>query len=396
MNESINLPKLIAKLAAETGCDPAEARRFLHHLFNLVEESLLEGEAVTIKGVGEFHPVDDPSCPVKFRPDDTLAAVANEPFAAFSPTELNDGVTPEMLGEQSRPASELSVPAAPEPAPVVTEPVPVAPEVVPVAPEAAPVVSEPETQPEPQEIPAPQEMSAAEEPAPQVETQPEEAAPATTEVEQVPPQPEQPAPVYEPAEEQEYYEPEPQIVYVEKKGANVLWFLIGILAGLVLGLVGGYFAGKYMSQYTIDPDMAVEPVETLSLFSDDEVQPADEPAVRETTVADGAGAASQSPETVASVDTKDESSAAPASSEPVYDTVSRTRYLTTMARDHYGKKAYWVFIFQANPQLKDPNKIAPGTRVKIPARESFAESSEQATDEKAKKILNELSRRYNL
>lgn len=393
MNESINLPKLIAKLAAETGCDPAEARRFLHHLFSLVEESLLEGEAVTIKGVGEFHPVDDPSCPVKFRPDDTLAAVANEPFAAFSPTELNDGVTPEMLGEQSRPASELSVPAVPEPAPVVSDPVSVAPVVVPVAPEAAPVVPEP--QPEPQEIPAPQEMPAAEEPAPQFETHPEEAAPATTEVEQVQPQPEQPAPVYEPAEQQDYYEPEPQIVYVEKKGANVLWFLIGILAGLVLGLVGGYFAGKYMSQYTIGSDMVVEPVESVSLVSDEESSADDEPAVRETTVADGAVVETQAAQPVTAADTQ-VSPATTSAQEPVYDTVTRSRFLTTMARDHYGKKAYWVFIFQANPQLKDPNKIAPGTRVKIPARESFAEPTEQATDEKAKKILNELSRRYNL
>ncbi|MDE6287614.1 MAG: HU family DNA-binding protein, partial [Muribaculaceae bacterium] len=124
MNESINLPKLIAKLAAEAGCDPAEARRFLHHLFSLVEESLLAGETVSIKGVGEFHPGEDPADPIKFRPDDTLAAVANEPFAAFSPTELNDGVTAEMLGEQPAPVeAEPQMSPVPEPVSAVSEPV---------------------------------------------------------------------------------------------------------------------------------------------------------------------------------------------------------------------------------------------------------------------------------
>ncbi len=209
---------------------------------------------------------------------------------------------------------------------------------------------------------------------------------------------ESPQPVHEQENQQEFYESEPpEIVYVEKKGANVLWLLIGILAGLVLGLVGGFFAGKYMSQYTINDDMTVESVETVSLLSDEELVDGDDSVVKETTVADGAAAETPSAtqqEVTASV--SQEQPAASAAAEPVYDTVTRSRYLTTMARDHYGKKAYWVFIFQANPQLKDPNKIAPGTKVKIPARESFAESTDQATDEKAKRILNELSRRYNL
>lgn len=392
MNESINLPKLIAKMAAEAGCDPAEARRFLHHLFSLVEESLLQGELVNIKGVGEFHPGEDPSSPVKFRPDDTLAAIANEPFAAFSPTELNDGVTPEMLGEQPQQASESPAAEVPESAHVVPQPAPAAAEIATAIPETATAAPEPE----PQEALVQQETTEVEEPAPKEEPQPEESMPEASAVENDQEQPAHPAPSYEPVDEQEYYEPEPQIVYVEKKGVNVLWLLIGILAGLVLGLVGGYFAGKYMSQYTIGSDLAVEPVESVSLFSEEESTGTDdEPAVRETTVADGAAAETQSSVSATSVDAQ-ERPASPAVAEPVYDTVSRTRYLTTMARDHYGKKAYWVFIYQANPQLKDPNKIAPGTRVKIPARESFAESTEQATDEKAKKILNELSRRYNL
>ena len=50
-----------------------------------------------------------------------------------------------------------------------------------------------------------------------------------------------------------------------------------------------------------------------------------------------------------------------------YDTISRTRYLTTMARDHYGNFNLWPYIYEENKDiLGHPDRIRPGTPVRIP------------------------------
>ena len=82
--------------------------------------------------------------------------------------------------------------------------------------------------------------------------------------------------------------------------------------------------------------------------------------------------------------------------QPVYDTITSTKFLTTLAGQHYGVKNYWIFIYEANPGLGNPNSIRPGTRVLIPAKESFMEPTKAETDAKARKLLNALSKRYKL
>lgn len=57
----------------------------------------------------------------------------------------------------------------------------------------------------------------------------------------------------------------------------------------------------------------------------------------------------------------------PSDDVPVYDTISHTRYLTTMARDHYGNYHLWPYIYEENKSiLGHPDRIRPGTRVVIP------------------------------
>lgn len=56
-----------------------------------------------------------------------------------------------------------------------------------------------------------------------------------------------------------------------------------------------------------------------------------------------------------------------ASDEPVYDVVSTTRYLTTMAKEHYGNFNLWPIIYEENQAfLGHPDRIKPGTQVVIP------------------------------
>ena len=305
MSETLNLPKLIMRLASEAGCDPAEARRFLHRFFAEIEDSLLEGENITIKGIGTFCLSEDAARPVKYLADEELAAIANEPFAAFSAVELNDDVTEE----------ELNADEIPQPEP------------------------EPEPEPEPQPQPEEPVEEVAEEPADEVYDEEDDAQPSPR---------------------------------------HGLWLTVGILIGLIAGLVIGFFAGQYMPQLTSDQEEILIPADTTTAIK----EPIATPAIDTVPVAPAEPVAE--PEPVAT----------PAPSAEVFDTVTNRRFLTTMARDHYGKKNYWVFIYQANPSLGDPNRIAPGTRLSIPPRSSFEEDTEAATDAKAQHLLNELSQKY--
>lgn len=443
MHEPINLPKLIDRLAAETGLPADDVRRFVAAMCETVEEALLAGESVTVKGVGEFAPGPDISHPVVFVPDSTLAAVANEPFAAFTAIELPDGITEDDLNgdepaQPQEPAEELPPPyTEPE------EPVEEATEVLPppyIAPEEPEVEVEEETEKEVEEEPA------AEIPdEPEVEEEPEECKPIPEAAETSPDIPElrdcyeiddqldmgdgrrlivkqiiqrsathkeygvdvitpesdqkvifltasqinamvaeswkMPQP---PAQRRQPQVPpqEPKVVYVSQRGGHGLWLCLGLLAGIALGLAGGYMLGAGLIQL---PSRTVECSIADTVRTEIVAVPAPVAVAAPDTV---------KPDTVASQPAP-EPKAAPAP-EPVYDTVSSTRYLTTMARDHYGKKSYWVFIYQANPQLRNPNAISPGTRVEIPPRSSFAEATDSATDAKAQRLLNELSKRYKL
>ncbi len=51
----------------------------------------------------------------------------------------------------------------------------------------------------------------------------------------------------------------------------------------------------------------------------------------------------------------------------VYDTISNTCFLTTMAKKHYGNYHLWPYIYDSNPNLGHPDRIRPGTRIRIPS-----------------------------
>lgn len=67
------------------------------------------------------------------------------------------------------------------------------------------------------------------------------------------------------------------------------------------------------------------------------------------------------------LDVTDEQTEEQPQAEPVYDTVSTTRYLTTIARDHYGNFNFWPYIYLENESiLGHPDRITPGTKVVVP------------------------------
>ncbi len=76
-----------------------------------------------------------------------------------------------------------------------------------------------------------------------------------------------------------------------------------------------------------------------------------------------------------------------------YDTISRSRFLTSMSRTYYGDYHFWVYIYEENKDfLGNPNAIPPGTVVVIPPAEKYGidknnPESLNAAIEKAAEIM---------
>jgi nucleoid-associated protein YgaU len=49
------------------------------------------------------------------------------------------------------------------------------------------------------------------------------------------------------------------------------------------------------------------------------------------------------------------------------EVMSRGAMLTTLAEKHYGNRAFWVYIYEANRKtIANPDRLEEGTRIKIP------------------------------
>lgn len=117
MNTKIPLSKLAEALAEATSSDTAASTQFVKDLFAIIEEEVSLGKTVYIPELGSFSKSSEPSDPIAFSPDESFAAQLNEEFAMFSPVELNDGVTEQVLDE----IEETSETEAAEPAEAVEE-----------------------------------------------------------------------------------------------------------------------------------------------------------------------------------------------------------------------------------------------------------------------------------
>ncbi len=349
-NIIVSLPQLIQLLAEQTGVDAAESRKFLHEFFALVEDALVQGNSVKIKGIGSFSVVDRSSGTVSFTPDSELAAAVNTPFAMFEAMELGNGISPDDLAEDEQQATETKVDKEEYVLAIDTQPY--------EENEDEDVVqAETETDTEVVAESEEAECDAAEETT--VET-----AEKTTEIttEDAPEEDtEETAGEYYP----QLYDTEPEPARRSIKG-YVATALLGLAAGFVIGY---YTHNAVYNHYSIE----AEPIEILE----------NQPAVQ----ADSA-AVSEAVEVAA------EPAAEVKTPSIVKDTVSRNHFLASMARRHYGHMEYWVYIYEANPGLGHPDRIKPGTVVTIPAVVDFSQGSDSATLTHALRLYADIYSRY--
>lgn len=134
MNQKLPFHELAELYAEVCGVSHENAESFLKLFFEALSECIINGQDVTIKGVGSFTRSDNADNPVAFEPAPELARSINAPFALFEPEVLAPDATDEAL-------DAVALEPLPEPEP---EPIP-----------------EPEPEPEPEEV-VEEEVSEAE------------------------------------------------------------------------------------------------------------------------------------------------------------------------------------------------------------------------------------------
>ena len=333
MNAKVTMHDLVAQVAESTRTTKRMSELFLRELFATITQSLLDGESVSVDGLGTFKA--DAAAGVTFTPAAALARVLNQPFEAFEPVELSDDLTDDML-------AELLSPAPAEPSAEPAEPV-----------EAA----EPEeTQPAP--MPAPEPQPEPEEPTMAAEPQPAGESPLATQATQ--------ATVNE--LQQKLSEAGRDIEDLKNSLVNMRRaFRQGLLMGAAMVLITALLALGAWALY--------------NRFSGNGGSQA--PATAQT-----------APEAT-STDTVATPAPATPATPPVTETVSETNYLSLIAQRHYGLPEYWVYIYEENiDKIDNPNRVKNGTVIVVPPPEKYGiNAADPASAAKAKAKSTEL---YNL
>ena len=373
MNNTILLQQLTAAIAEKAKTSNAVAEDYLRELFATVNDEIIKGNAVTIQGIGEFHPVKDKNgFDIEFVPTNSFAETINAPFAQFEPVEIDEDFDDEALSDEDAKSDTLDeiieiqkpvqiTPSEPDednfddliekdeddnieyptdmPAPPTTFPV------------VVPIIEKSETERPDEAIPVEDEEPIAEENLHE---------PSTNE----PPLPIEETP--QKLEEEPAHEPSDNFYgYNEQPSKRFSWmsFFFGLLAGglIASALFLWIFPPVTVSNADSDPIDAIEPelVDTVEFARDD------------TTT------------TVATDSLK-------------VDTITNKRFLATMAREYYGDPAFWVYIYEYNKDNLGtrPNRIKPGTKVTIPPAEMYGiDASDPNSIELAKEKAKEINKK---
>lgn len=429
---TLTLESLALRLSERTGADHATCVRFITAYFQTITDGVADSGSVIAKGLGTFRAVRGN---VIFTPDAGYNAIVNAPFAAFAPIPLLDDEAlpedepqePEDADEEPEPEHEeapAEEPAEPQEPEKEPEPEQGSETDMPEEPSQPSEPSEPEPEEEPEVVvvppvavveeeiieqqPEPQEPEQHEEPAPEPEPQEEPVAHAP--VEQEPAQ----EPCCEPEQEPVYEEPAP--TYAERRRAAkhrpsrcrmIVMMIVMLIAGLAVGLTAGYFFYYKINAFFAAPMGSIQdappfnpvPVDTLPVPvptkavaapAKDTVAavPADTVPTAEPKTEQMPQQESVEPVKVEKKDVTKAKKAAKKSSKKSgrkarYDKVDKRTFLATLARKYYGNPEYWVYIYDANKKscrLRHPDRIAPGTILRIPYRDELPLTGNDSAD----------------
>ncbi len=371
MNTIVTLNRLTVMLSEMLGISINDAADFINSFTLQISEGLKNDGRVEVKGLGVFS-VDGLSRDrITFMPSDYVASTVNAPFAMFEAEVLDDRFED---APEPTPEPELVVIPEPEPEPVVapepTHEPPVIPEpvAVPEPTPESPVVAEPVVAPEPTpEPPIVHEPVIVSEPTPEPPIVPEpDPEPEPT------PGPE-PKPTLEPqAEMISHTHSGTEDSHARRRSSRSFTSYVVMLTGFVLlsfiiGAVAGYFSypliNYLMSESQTQVDVTVESVEPAPVDTQTELDEFTSTISADETTAD---AQAEQPQA------DDDPTPAPSRQAVVTDTVEAGNSLAKIAKTHYGKSDFWVYIYLENSdRLGNPDNIASGTILVIPPAEKY-------------------------
>ena len=376
---TMSLPQLIDSLIATGIADSATIRNFIQEFTAIIEGTLARGESVSVKGIGTFHAVEvADELYIEFAPDATLAETVNAPFSIFEPVELPDNLTDADMETAEMACNETEPASQPCPPPIPPRREAAAPEPAATSPVSAPApdsIIETPVQPEHAE---PEHKTAA---PVSGNNEPEQAPHNTLPTKEI----------------EKIIEHERVVEVRDPSSHHTLHIVIASLLSLVAGLAIGYFANNRLNLSHIkNVNIEAEGVNVISKTEAKEGKSATADSVASVaaghsdsipadTVSPGQGPTAVEPE-AKTVETP--------RAAIVTDTVKANRYLTTMARRHYGKKIFWVYIYEENKNIiDDPDHIAPNTVVVIPPAEKYGikagdKESEADAMRRAQAIVN--------
>lgn len=413
MNNRLSIQDLALILSEQTGKSTEEALRFLQEFIAVVSEGVYNDKLVKVKGLGTFKIIrveERASVSVNsgerfvipshykftFTPDKELKELVNKPFSLFDTVELNEevdfsdvDVSAETSGAEEAaddsseeilpdgiPEQAIEAPQTPEPE-VKPEPA--------VEEEAAPqeeAQAEPESEAETETTPEP-EVEAEPEPKIEAETTPKEEAQAEPKAEtETMPEPEveaEPEPKVEAEttpQEEAQAEPKPAEPVSSVSGykeyrrkrrrsasRKLLFPIACLFVVIVLGIV--YIvclSGRTTVNKNWEPPMA----EVGNPTPEVGMNPvsADSTGV---TPPDSASLATDSVVAEPLVVEENQPEETPKSDILALVTIKAGDRLASFAKQYYGHKFFWVYIYQYNQDIiSDPNNIPIGTELRIP------------------------------
>ncbi|MDE6267776.1 MAG: hypothetical protein K2M04_01695 [Muribaculaceae bacterium] len=395
MNLTLPLQDLVARLAIATGASADTSSQFIREYFALIAETLARGERVNVDGLGSFAPDELRPGQVIFEPAQSLAEAINQPFECFDPIELPDEVpdvsvnsieeasSPERASASGYPPLLPDIPLPASASTPVSDPVP-----------SSEQLPDSEPLPDPAPSPAPEPVTV---PVPDSNPDPEsEPTPALVTISQ-----QDPVDVNIPTPLQvEILNHHPLHCRLRTAMALLIGLILGLVIGFLLcwsfgfdifgshfrnvGVIGG--ADGPTAIFVATPDDIVASVDSL---------PATQASVMDSS-ADSAPSSVDQPIVATPVIT-DTLSVPVATSNVVTDTVRPGRFLTTMARRHYGSYEFWVYIYQENAsRLSHPDRIPVGTVVVIPDRSRYdIDPASTESIARARRLSREIYSRFD-
>ena len=410
-SEKVTLAGLTARLSVRTGDTKRQTEDFLRELFALISDELEKGESVKVPGLGVFKSIEvearksvnvntgeETLIPghrkIVYMASKELSATVNEPFSMFQTIELTDEAVTEL---------EWAEAAEPEPEAVCD--VPFASTVYEL--EEPEVIAESELERE----------SAQEAESELIPEQPDAFQPASEESPDSDDDPKDPKDLNDLNDSNDLTDSkdlkdsndltdpdiseDSEVPAIPKKR---FWpgFLIGFAAACLIAFVAvwalfeyGVLSSERLAEAEPKPAVKAAAMTPGSVevpaVEPDKSKSEPEPAAKEPEV--------QQPEVQKSAPETETEPPVPTqpSDKKVYDTITKTRYLTTMAKDHYGNYHLWPYIYQENEKiLGHPDRIRPGTKVVVPPLSKYGVNPDNKADiDKAKKLGNEIYARYN-